>query len=91
MVQLQLWEQFLSDGSIQSDGCSLHIDKISRNEYVKENTPNPIQNERPVGLETEVEVSDEIFDIVSIKKSIRISEVELNNLLNMKIIKPIHD
>jgi hypothetical protein len=90
MIQLQLWEQFLSDGTIQSDGCSLHIDKISRNEYVLENShSNFICNERPVGLETEVEVSDEIFEIVSNRKNVRLSEVELNNLVGLKDIIPI--
>ena len=89
MVQLQLWEQFFSDGSIQSDGCSLHIDKMSRDSYITENFNS--NSERPVGLETEVEVSDEIFDIVLNQKNIRLSEVELNNLLNMKIINPIYD
>ena len=89
MVQLQLWEQFFSDGTIQSDGCSLHVDKCSRDQYVIDNFQS--NSERPVGLETEVEVSDEIFEAVLNQKNIRLSEVELNNLVNMKIINPIYD
>ena len=36
-ILIQLWEISYPDNSIESDGCSLHLDIESRNVYIKQN------------------------------------------------------
>jgi len=43
--------------------------------------------ERIVGRESFVKISEELWDILSINKNIRITEVEFNNLIGFKKIK----
>jgi hypothetical protein len=79
---IQLWESFES-GNHQSDGCSLHIDKLNRNGFIESYE----ETENPVGLPSEVSVSDAIFDILENEKNIRLSEIEMNNLIGLNDIK----
>lgn len=84
-IIVQLWET-LNEGVINSDGCSLHIDVDNRNKYLKENKNNI---ERPVGLYSEIDVNLTIYGLISEKRSVRLSEVEFNNLIGLKDIIPI--
>jgi hypothetical protein len=84
-VYIQLWEIFLVDKSIQSDGCSLHISLSSRNNFLQNLERNII--ERPVGKQETVYVDDSIYQILKVESDIRLSEVEFNNSLNLKRIK----
>jgi hypothetical protein len=83
---IQLWEVVI-DNSIQSDGCSLHISEKTNQDFLK--TILSSDDERPVGLTSEVEVSDKIFHNLELFNTIRLSEVEMNNLLNLKDIIPV--
>lgn len=85
-ILLQLWEIPGTDNSITSDGCSLHTTIENRNSFILSQEET---YEKIVGLPTEVEVSNSIFNILIEKKSIRLSEVELNNLIGLKEILPL--
>lgn len=90
---IQIWEESFSDNSISPDGCTLHIDKEYRNRYVENfynNRTNEIPDtyERIVGRESFVKISEELWDLVSINKTIRVTEVEFNNLIGFKKIQP---
>jgi hypothetical protein len=92
VATIQLWEVSNSDNSIISDGCSLHIDKIHRDKYVKEKKIKKVSSdpyERISGIESFIEVPDNIWKIIEEEKNIRLSEVEFNNLMNLKQIIPI--
>jgi len=80
-VLIQLWENFDNDLH-QSDGCSLHIDMNERNNFLN---MKEIE-EHPVGLPSEVYIPDSIYDILEKEKSIRLSEIEMNNLIGLKDI-----
>lgn len=83
-ILIQLWEISYPDNTIDSDGCSLHIDMESRNSYT---TLKSTKEERFVGIPTLVEVNQSIYETVQKNKSIRLSEIELNNLVGLKDIK----
>jgi hypothetical protein len=90
-VILQIWEESIGD-KCRQDGCSLHIDSISRNQFVEfiyknrksDNIPDCY--ERIVGSPVEVFVTDSLFNILSKDKSIRLMTYEMNNLLMMEDI-----
>jgi len=82
---IQLWEILLTDNSIQSDGCSLHLTIADRDFFLDKMSQS--NDERPCGIYEKVFVSDLIWEIVKKEKSVRISEVEFNNSLNLKNIK----
>lgn len=83
-VIIQLWE-ISNDVNILSDGCSIHIDENNRNQFIKEKNG---KIERIVGLPSEIVITDNIYEILLKEKSIRLSEIETNNLLGLKEIKP---
>jgi hypothetical protein len=82
-ILIQLWEIYNIDGSVESDGCSLHIDLSNRNNYLNDNFS---KIERNVGSPSEVEITDKLYSILELKKNIRLSEVEMNNLLSLNDI-----
>ena len=84
-VYIQLWEIWLIDNSIQSDGCSLHISLSSRNNFLQNLERNI--TERPVGKQEIVYVDNSIYQILKRKSDIRLSEVEFNNSLSLKRIE----
>jgi len=84
-VYIQLWEIWLIDNSIQSDGCSLHISLSSRNNFLQNLERNT--TERPVGKQEIVYVDNSIYQILKRKSDIRLSEVEFNNSLSLKRIE----
>lgn len=81
-ILIQLWESS-NDSTLVSDGCSLHLKLSDRDSYIIENRTD---TENPIGQPTEVKISKKILDILEIKKSIKISENEMNNLLGLKDI-----
>ncbi len=85
-VLIQLWEVSYPDNKIESDGGSLHVDLESRNTFIDQNSE---PTERFVGIPTEVEVNENIFNSLMERKTIRLSEIELNNLIGLKDIIPV--
>lgn len=83
-ILIQLWEISYPDNTIDSDGCSLHIDLESRDLFTSSNSS---KTERCVGIPTIIEVNQSIYETVQKNKSIRLSEIELNNLVGLKDIK----
>jgi hypothetical protein len=81
-ILIQLWESS-NDDTLISDGCSLHLKLSDRDSYIIENRTD---TENPIGQPTEVKISKKILDILEIKKSIKVSESEMNNLLGLKDI-----
>ena len=93
-VIIQLWEESHKNGTISSDGCSLHTDIKNKDNYVnsfyKEREYNiPDTYERIVGSPTSVLITDAISNILKEEKNIRLSEIELNNLVGLKERLPI--
>lgn len=88
-VILQVWEESNKLEGIRQDGCSIHIDENNRKLFVdsvyKERDENdlPDSYERIVGVPTEVEVSDTLFNAIEREKSVRLRSYEMNNLLEM--------
>lgn len=93
MAILQLWEESDINGEIYPCGCSLHLEKQNRDEYISNFYNNRLEKEsiyeRIVGLEVEVDLSEGLKVILSDDKNIRLSEVEFNNLINLKLINPL--
>ncbi len=90
-VLLQIWEESSKTG-IQPDGASLHITDVELNKFnnlVFENRKSNVPDNyvRTVGSFTEVIVSDNLYKILSKKKSIRLEEYEFNNLVGLNDIK----
>ncbi len=90
-VLLQIWEESSKTG-IQPDGASLHITDVELNKFNKlvfENRKSNVPDNyvRTVGSFTEVIVSDNLYKILSKKKSIRLEEYEFNNLVGLNDIK----
>lgn len=79
-VLIQLWENFDNDLH-QSDGCSLHIDINDRNNFLS------LQGQDlSVGLPSEVSIQGSIYEILLKEKNLRLSEIEMNNLIGLKDI-----
>lgn len=94
-VILQLWEESERGFGTRSDGCSIHIDFENRNKYIKSIYDSrcdevPHIYERVIGSELEAFIDDELFKNLKDKKSLRLIESELNNLIKFEelIIKP---
>lgn len=91
-VILQLWEESNRESGVFTDGCSIHIDESERNSFIsrvyidRNDKKVPEQYDRVVGGEIEVFVSDSVYQLVLDKKSIKLSEVEFNNLIRFEEI-----
>jgi hypothetical protein len=91
-ILMQFWEESEKGWGIRPDGASLHIDKQSHKRYIKEvyndrdinNIPN--EYERIVGEPIEVKVEEEIYNIVSSEKTLRLAQYQLSNLIKLKNI-----
>lgn len=89
---LQIWEESSIDSNILPVGGTLHIDVKERNDYVNKmyngRDMNDVPNnyERISGSESEVLINDSIFNILLERKTVRLEEYELNNLVNMNEI-----
>lgn len=90
-VFLQLWEETSKTQGVLTDGCSLHLSKSDRDHYISNFYSNrkvgddiPNSYERILGDEVTVFASDELFEKILFEKSIKISEVELRNLIHLE-------
>jgi hypothetical protein len=87
----QLWEESQRDGTILSDGCSIHLSETDRDSYIKDiysqrDSEIPDSYDRVVGLGVETFVSDILFEKLQKEKAIRLNEIEKNNLISMEEI-----
>ena len=89
---LQIWEESSINNNILPVGGTLHIDVKERNDYMNKiytgRDLNSVPNnyERISGSEVEVLINDSIFNILLERKTVRLEEYELNNLVNMNEI-----
>lgn len=88
-VSLQIWEESERGFGSRPDGCSIHIDSEARIKYIDsiydlrgDSVPNIY--DRVIGSELEAFVDDDLFKMVLDKKSIRLIEPELNNLIKFE-------
>jgi hypothetical protein len=92
-ILLQFWEESERGWGIRPDGASLHIDKLSYQDYIKKiystrdpkNVPD--EYERIVGDLVEVEIDDDLYELVSNDKNLRLAQYELNNLIKLENLK----
>ena len=83
---LQFWEETNKIKGILPDGCSLHTDSEERKKYISKIYENrcdsiPDEYDRIIGGEFSVFISDDIFKNLKISNSIKLSEIEFQNLL----------
>jgi hypothetical protein len=89
-VILQLWEESNQNDGVFSNGCSIHINEDERIKFVsniysnRESSYIPNEYDSVVGEGIEVFVTDSIYNLVDVSKSIKISEVELQNLIKFE-------
>ena len=89
-VILQLWEESNQNDGVFSNGCSIHLNEDERLKFISNiysnREPSDIPNEYDsvVGEGIEVFVTDSIYNLVDASKSIKISEVELQNLIKFE-------
>lgn len=89
-VILQLWEESNQNDGVFSNGCSIHINEDERIKFVsniysnRESSDIPNEYDSVVGEGIEVFVTDSIYNLVDVSKSIKISEVELQNLIKFE-------
>lgn len=88
---IQFWEESEIEAEIKSDGCSLHVDNIERVNFIKQIYNNRTQNvpssyDRISGKEMTCFISDTLFDKLLEMGSLRLSEIEKNNLINLEEI-----
>jgi hypothetical protein len=79
---IQLCELFISPNEILSDGCSIHIDESSYDNYYQ--NALSLKEERHMGKPFDILVSDSLFSKLKESKNFRFSEIELNNLLSFQ-------
>lgn len=89
-VVLQLWEESNIISGIFTDGCSIHVDESERINYInsvyniRQDNSKPESYDRIIGGEIEVFVSDVLYNKISTEKSIKLSQVEFNNLIALE-------
>jgi len=84
---LQFWEESERGWGVRPDGCSIHLNVEHYNLYLKgiyNNRGDIVPNEydRIVGDYIYCFLSDSLYGEILKKNSIRISEVEKNNLIS---------
>lgn len=84
---LQIWEESFSNGNIIPEGASIHLTKSDRDKYVSsvyflrgEITPESYI--RICGVESEVIISDTLYEKLKLSKTIKLEEYEFNNLVS---------
>ena len=92
---MQIWEESKRGYGTSSDGCSIHIDSLELNRFIKsiydirkDTDIIPDEYEMITGDEIEIFINDDLFKIVSTEKSVRLSEIEMNNLIKMEELIP---
>lgn len=92
-VILQYWEESERGWGTRPDGCSIHLNLNEYKKYIdhiysERYDEVPDEYDRVVGNPIEAKISQDLLDKLMDKKSIRISQHETNNLLNLKDISP---
>lgn len=92
-VYLQYWEESERGWGVRPDGCSLHLDLPSHNNFIdlvyNERTFHhnvPDEYDRIVGQPIEVEISENLYNSLLKSKTVRLTEVETRNLIKFKEI-----
>jgi hypothetical protein len=87
---LQYWEESERGWGVRSDGCSIHKDLESHTDYVdmiyRDRTFHqhvPEEYDNIVGTPIQVEISNELYERLINKSTIRLSEVESTNLIKL--------
>lgn len=88
-VILQRWEESNRSFGTQPDGCSLHLTDSDKDSYIKEIYKDRSDNipdiyERVIGSPLVAFIEDGLYDIIQNKKTLRLQEHELNNLINLE-------
>jgi hypothetical protein len=88
---LQIWEESDIKNGVNQDGCSIHLNIEERNNYINKHYVNntkdmPSVYERIVGIPSSVFITDQLYNILTNEKSIRLMQNELNNLFNLQDI-----
>ena len=91
-IILNFWEESDKERGITQDGCSLHLHDYDRKEYINEiyserTDSIPDSYERPTGdFGYYAYVTDNIYNKIIEEKVIRLSQVELKNLISLEEI-----
>ncbi len=91
-IVLQLWEESNNDGVYLNDGCTLHLDLTERNRYVDEIYSNrttdfiPDSYDRIVGDAVTVFIQDDMYQKLTIDKTIKLTQHEFQNMINFEEI-----
>jgi hypothetical protein len=91
-VILQLWEESNQNDGVFSNGCSIHLTEGDRLKFIsdiysnRDNSDIPNEYDSIVGNGIEVFVTDSIYNLVNDSKSVKISEVEFQNLIKFEDI-----
>ena len=90
-VWMQIWELSRKNKDILSDGVSIHLNESEHKKFIDAVYQNrsgeiPDEYERPVSDLIEIFIEDELFKRVVEFGSLRLSEVEKNNLLELQEI-----
>lgn len=88
-VYLQYWEESERGWGVRPDGCSLHLDEASHSNYVREAYKNrdkniiPNEYDKVVGGIIPVKVKLDLYDMIVMDNTIRLSQNQLNNLIKL--------
>ncbi len=90
-VLLQLWEESSNLDGIFTDGCSIHLTEDDRLNFISSLYESrgeeiPEKYDRVLGGEIPVFISDNLFNILSQKGTLKFSEVEFRNLIKFEDI-----
>lgn len=91
-VILQLWEESNQNDGLFSNGCSIHLNEDERIKFVsniysnREYSDVPNEYDSVVGEGIEVFITDSIYNLLSTSNSVKISEVEFQNLIKFEDI-----
>lgn len=85
-VVLQYWEQTIKNKGVFNDGCSIHTDIDERNKYISKiyenrNDDIPDEYDRIIGNGVEAFIDDDIYELVEMYKTVKLSDVEFRNLI----------
>lgn len=87
---LQRWEESERGWGVRPDGASLHINQKYHKNYIdsiyecRDSKNIPDEYERTSGPIVEAYIEDDLYERLVSKKTIRIAEHQLNNLLNLE-------
>lgn len=87
-VIMRLWASSNINGDIYPDGCSLHIDGENMDKYISDiyKTRNgiiPDEYDYIIGNPLTAFIDDLLYDKIINLGNIRLSETELNNIINL--------